>query len=503
LTGHLVRIPEHVVSTPGGGVTVPESYGFTVVSHAIPRVQLIGAELTIWGVPADASHNAMRGRICGSATGSGELKCEGGGQSSGITPVPFLTMPTDCSEGPQTATLRADSWEEPGSVSNGSYSGYAEAQTTVAGATGCGLLQFNPRIELHPNTEMADEPVELGLDLKVPLSEEPGSDATPQVRNTELTLPEGMSVSPGVVDGVQACNEFGPEGINITGPESEEVGISGELQLAPGHCPDASTLGTAEAITPFLPVPVKGHVYLARPQCGGSGQSPCTEEDALDGKLYRLYLELGGTGELANTGIHFKVPLETEANPTTGQLTSRAIETLQAPFSELKIELNGGPRAPIDNPAVCGPAVTTSNLTPWSAPGETPEGLLMSGTANATPSSFYNVVGCASPPGLKPGFTAGTVTPQAGAFSAFTLNLSRQDREQYVKGIQLHTPPGLSGILASVPLCGEAQGDAGTCPQASQIGTTRVASGAGSHPFEIEGKVYLTGPYGGVSSPTR
>ena len=122
----------------------------------------------------------------------------------------------------------------------------------------------------------------------------------------------------------------------------------------------------------------------------------------------------------------------------------------------------------------------------------------MSGTADATAPLFYNVVGCASPPGLKPGFTAGTVTPQAGAFSAFTMNLSRQDREQYVKGIQLHTPPGLSGILASVPLCGEAQGDAGTCPQASQIGTTRVAAGAGSHPFEIEGKVYLTGPYGGA-----
>jgi hypothetical protein len=499
LTGHLVRIPEHVMNTPTGGVAVPESYGFTVVSRAIPRVDLISAELTIWGVPADASHNAMRGRICRTGPGSSDgVQCEGGGQSSGVTPVPFLTMPTDCSEGPQSATLRADSWEEPGSVSEGRYSGYAEAQTTLPGATGCGLLQFNPLIELHPNTEMADEPVELGISLKVPLSEEPGSDATPQVRNTVLTLPEGMSVSPGVVDGVQACNEFGPEGINITGPESEEVGISGELQLAPGHCPDASTLGTAEAITPFLPVPVKGHVYLARPQCGGSGQSPCTEEDALDGKLYRLYLELGGTGELADTGVHFKVPLETEANPATGQLTSRALETLQAPFSELKIELNGGPRAPIDNPAVCGSAVTTSDLSPWSAPGVTPEGLLMSGTADATPSSFFEVGGCANPPGLKPGFTAGTVTPQAGAFSSFTMNLSRQDREQYIKGIQLHAPPGLSGILASVPLCVEAQADAGTCPQASQIGTTRVASGAGSHPFEIEGKVYLTGPYNGA-----
>jgi hypothetical protein len=171
---------------------------------------------------------------------------------------------------------------------------------------------------------------------------------------------------------------------------------------------------------------------------------------------------------------------------------------LQAPFSELKIHLNGGPRAPIDNPAVCGPAVTTAELTPWSTPGITPEGLSMAGTPDAVSSSFFEVGGCASPPGLSPGFVAGTVTPQAGQFSAFTLNFSRQDREQFVKGVQVHTPPGLLGMLSSVQLCGEPAADNGACPQASRIGSTRVASGAGSHPFEIEGTVYLTGPHNGA-----
>ncbi len=122
----------------------------------------------------------------------------------------------------------------------------------------------------------------------------------------------------------------------------------------------------------------------------------------------------------------------------------------------------------------------------------------MPGTPDAAPSSFFGVEGCASPPGLDPGFLAGTVTPQAGKFSAFTLNLSRNDREQFVKGIQVRTPPGLLGMLSSVPLCGEPAANNGTCPEASRIGTTRVASGAGSHPFEIEGSVYLTGPYGGA-----
>jgi hypothetical protein len=210
-------------------------------------------------------------------------------------------------------------------------------------------------------------------------------------------------------------------------------------------------------------------------------------------------LELGGTGALADTGVNLKVRGKVEANPATGQLTAVFKNTPQLPFEKLEVELNGGPRAPLANPAVCGAATTTTDFTPWSAPGITPTGLSAAGTPDATPSSFYEVEGCADPAGLNPGFTAGTVTPQAGQFSAFTLDLSRADREQYVKGIQVQTPPGLLGKLSTVPLCGAADAEAGTCPEASKIGTTRAATGAGSHPFEVEGDVYLTGPYAGPS----
>jgi len=53
--------------------------------------------------------------------------------------------------------------------------------------------------------------------------------------------------------------------------------------------------------------------------------------------------------------------------------------------------------------------------------------------------------------------------------------------------------PGMSGILAGVPLCGEAQANAGTCSPASQIGETIVSVGLGGDPFTVTGgKVYLT-----------
>lgn len=488
-------ITAHLVRTPQG------SLGFAVVTNDIPEIRLSSIELTVWGVPADPSHNAMRGVFCGSQSLRGVISCRQVGQEApGAQAVPFWTLPTDCSVGPETATIRADSWQEPGEVGeNQHYAGYTEKQWRMPAVTGCNLLSFDPTIEAQPDTLLADEPVGLGVNVRVPQVEKPQALGTPHLRNAVVTSPLGMSVSPGVVDGIQACNKTGPEGINFSGPESEERGLNGELQLAPGHCPNASTVGTAEAITPLLPEPVKGHVYLARPGCG-EGLSPCTTQDALDGNLYKLYLELGGSGEFANAGIQIKVEGKVEANPATGQLTTVFEENPQTPFSELKIRLNGGPRAPLDNPAACGPAITTADLTPWSAPGTTPlpEQAFVPGTPDATPSSYFEVSGCSNPPRFTPELTAGTVTSQAARFSTFTLNLSRKDREQYIKGIQVHTPPGLLGMLASVPLCGEAQANAGTCPAASRIGSTTVATGAGSHPFEISGDMYLTGPYKGA-----
>ncbi len=483
-------------------VHTPEGYGFSVTDNGIPRITLRRFELTFWGVPEDPSHDPMRGFSCKLPEPEHfafSLSCEtAGGQPPGAAAVPFVTMPTDCAAGPETATVRADSWQEPGVWTTG--------ETSLQAATNCGTLQFNAGtgVEAKPDTLMADTPVGLGVNLRVPQSEAPGQNATPLLRRTSVTLPAGLSISPGVVNGIQACNAAGPEGIDIEGPESERAGLNGEPQLAPGHCPNASIVGEAEAITPDLPEPVKGHVYLARPGCGGAGQAACTEQDAVDGNLYKLYLELGGTGAASDAGIEFKVPLDTQANPATGQLTAVADGLVQAPYSEVRIRLNGGPRAPLNNPAACGSATTSADFTPWSAPGVL-EGAQLSGTPDLLSSSFFDVdlagdglgTPCPSLP-FAPGFAAGTVSPQAGQFSSFTLNLTRGDREQYVKGLQVHTPPGLLAMLSSVPLCSEAQANDpaayGECT-ASKIGTARVASGAGSHPFEIAGNVYLTGPY--------
>jgi len=496
LTAHVVRLPER------NGT--PEAYGLAVVTNSIPMTEIYRVETSFWGVPAAREHDAERGLFCGrQAVASDNWGCVNssgitGGEVSGEPEVPFLTMPSDCTAGEERATLLGDSWEDPGKYVE------KEVETPLptaltgspeTGFTGCNVLPFDPRIAVKPDTLLADAPVGLGVDLIVPQFEQPERNATPEIRKTVVAFPDGLSISPGIVDGIQACNATGPEGINLTGTESEEVGPTGELELAPGHCPDASILGTAEAESPLLAAPIKGHLYLARPGCGNAalGQNACTERDALDGNLYQMYLELGGKGALSNAGVNIKVRLRTEVNPATGQLTAVADEIAQLPFSELRIRLNGGPRAPLANPPACGVAVTSADITPWAAPG-----VRIPGLPDATPSSFFDIEGCGIPPALHPSFVAGTVRADAAKFSSFTLNLHRQDREQYVRGIQVHTPPGLLGMLAHVSLCDETDANTGTCPEASKIGNARVASGAGSHPFEVEGSIYLTGQHDGA-----
>jgi hypothetical protein len=490
--GFNVVLTAHVVRANG-------SYALTVVSNGIPMRGFTKFVTTFWGVPADPLHDPERGRQCETHNENGgnlPLNCKlppakEGGEKAGVAEVPFLTLPGDCTAGPGAASVSIDSWQDPGVFVRG-------PEATLPAPTGCGALSFDPSLEVSPDTSLVGAPVGLGVSVRVPQPEFPGVSSTPELRNAVVTLPEGLSVNPGVVDGVEACDESGPHGINFDGPESEQAGPSGESQLAPGHCPNASIVGTAEAVTPLLPEPVKGHLYLARPLCGGTGEEACSERDALDGRLYRLYLELGGTGAFADSGVNIKVAGVVSANLATGQLTSSFKENPQLPFSELKLHLNGGPRASLANPRSCGRALTTTDLTPWSAPGETPEHVLVGGTPDANPFSFYDVTGCEGLPGLNPGFAALTSSSQAGAFSPFVLNLTRRDGEQELTGIQVHTPPGLLGMLSSVELCDESDAQSGHCPEASWIGSTRVASGAGSHPFEIGGNVYLTTGYKGA-----
>jgi len=410
------------------------------------------------------------------------------------TSAAFLTNPTSCASGgePLTARIEVSSWVNPQAT-------VAKEVPVYAGITGCEALQFAPTFGLTPETTQADEPSGYNVAVGIPQAPNVAPNlATAELKSATVKLPAGIVLSPGAADGLLGCKERGPEGIELgnndtLGPEvqeGEELGSDGLPHAARGHCPAASRLGEVKVETPLLPPhTLTGHLYLAQPQCGSEAQPACTEASATNGELFGLYLEVEGQSEGHGDGVIIKQKGSVSANPTTGQLSATFKEDPQLPFSELKIRLNGGQRAPLANPQTCGTATTTSELEPWSAPESGP---------NATPSSFFDVTGCANPMAFSPGFSAGTVQTLAGGFTPFTMTLTRKDGEQDLAGVSLTMPPGVAGLVSKVPLCPEPQASLGTCPEASKIGTVNAAAGAGSEPLWLYGPVYLTGPYKGA-----
>jgi hypothetical protein len=458
-------------------VRVDGRYSLRAVSPGIPTLGITGSTLIFFGDPAER---------------------DGGNTASKA----FFTNPVDCSTEPLKASIRADSWQHP-ARRLAEYTAPLES-VVYPDIAGCNMLEFQPSLEATPETTQADEPTGDTVKIRVPQNESPTAPGTPELRNATVTLPAGVTLSPSAAEGLRACKETGAEGINIEGPESTEMGEGGipgsiyssspyhdsQEHLAPGHCPAASTVGSVEVSTPVLPNPLEGHLFLAEPKCGGAGQRDCREADATNGNLFGVYLEASGAGAIV------KLRGTASVNPLTGQMTTTFSENPQLPFGELTLHIKGGPRAALANPQTCGQATTTSDLTPWSAPT----------TPDATPFNSFMVDwdggGGGCPAGgwpLAPTFSAGTVSPAAGAFTPFTLTLTRGDREQDVSQIAVHTPPGLLGMLSKVPLCEEPQAGRGECSPVSRIGSTIVAAGSGPHPFWVQGgQVYLTGPYKGA-----
>ncbi len=416
------------------------------VTDVIALLEVLHQSLTVWGVPADPSHNAQRGSHFFCETGR-EPECEGGGVEVHENAVPFLVNPTQCTSGPLEANLRVESWGagEP-----------AEATTGVGPFTGCESLKFSPTISVEPEQSQATSPTGYQILLKIPQTQGAEGLATADLRDAVIKMPAGVVLSPSAANGLVSCSEA-------------QVGLGSE---SPVGCPDASKLGEVSLVTPALTGELKGALYLGGPASGSITEPPFT-----------VYLTLAGHGVL------LKIKGSVTPNPVTGQLTTVFEKNPELPFSELRVQLNGGSRSTVANPSVCGSYSAESDLTPWSAPFE----------PDALPSSFpFDITGC-GPARFEPSFVAGATSNQAGGYSPLSVTFSREDTDEDLAGITVTTPPGFSGNLSHVPLCGEPQAALGTCPEASQIGEVTAGVGPGPEPLFIKGgKVFLTGPYQGA-----
>jgi hypothetical protein len=440
-------------------------YGVRVTAPDITEgAATYASSVTIWGVPADhngpgldrAARNLAAGEVEGELAPTNEIAFGGPGVEQ--TRVPLLTNPSQCST-PLEATLSTDSWEALGPGV------FASASTSMGTDTGCDQLSFKPTVSMLPDTLEAGAPAGYTFDLNVPQNTEPEGLGTPNVKKVVATLPLGTVISPSAADGLGDCT-------------NEQFGLHSGV---PGSCPRDSQVGTVRIKTPALEERLNGEVYLASPLC-----DPCSPGDAQDGRMIRLFVQVVGEGE---DGVIVKLEGTGVVNQQTGQLTTTFENNPQLPFSEFQLTLQGGERATLANPRTCGAATTTLDLTPWSSPF----------TPDVTPTSTFDVKENCFGPRFNPSFTAGTTSNQAGAFSPFTLSFGRSDSDEFLNGVQVKMPPGLSGMLSKVSLCGEPQASQGTCGEGSLIGETTVETGPGADPFLVTGgKVYITGPYKGA-----
>jgi hypothetical protein len=300
------------------------------------------------------------------------------------------------------------------------------------------------------------------FNIHLPQNELPAGRSTSALKKTTIELPKGVSLSPGSAEGLGACTD-----------EQAKVHVEG-----PATCPESSKIGEVEIDTPLLSKPLTGGMYL------GTQLS----NDPASGQMYRLFLVANGSG------VNVKLPGSVVVSPTDGSVTATFDNAPQLPFEDLKVDLNGGPRAPLSMPKACGTYTTTALLTPWSAPTEPVE---------AT-SSFKISEGCGNASSFSPGLNAGTTNPVAGESSPFLLEVTGQSGAQNIQGISATLPKGLLAKLAGVPVCGDAQANTGSCSAASKVGSTTVGAGEGSSPLYVPqpGKsptaVYLAGPYKGA-----
>jgi uncharacterized repeat protein (TIGR01451 family) len=441
------------------GVRTGTGYGLvTSLSDISAGIPVTGSTLTVWGVPADPSHDVQRCTHLDYWTGScDELGIpERSPHSADAPPAPFLTLPSSCG-GPLSTGISLDSWQEPGVFLGDSYLTH-EGLGEPVGFDGCSRLDFSPSLTAAPDTAAASTPSGLQADLHVPQSTSPEGLGEAALKKTVVTLPAGMTINPAAANGLAVCTP-------------EEIGLENANKAS---CPEASKVGSIEVVSPALESPLEGSVYTAE-----QGNNPF-------GSLLALYLVAEGDGVLVKT------PAEVRLDPVTGQVTTVVDNIPQQPFSELRLRLSGGPRAPLSTPPGCGSYTTSAVLSPYStetASVESPSAFQITGGANGT--------GCGAL-GFAPGFTAGTVNNQAGAFSPFTVTFSRSDQDQGLGGVTVTTPPGLLGLLRTVQRCGEPQAAQGTCGAGSLIGHATATAGVGPDPVGVTGQVFLTGPYRGA-----
>jgi hypothetical protein len=452
-----------------------DGYGLSVSAPNLP-FELNAVTETIWGTPSDKSHDPER--VCADVATGAIRGCSAQGQSP-----PFLTLPTSCGEA--VTSINIDSKQDPGRYME-IQAPFRDAAGNPAPVSGCNGVPFSPKISSQPTTKLAENPSGLDFELKLPNQGLLGSGAISetQPKKTVVTLPEGVTVNPSLAEGISTCGQAQYAAEKIDTP-------------AGAGCPETSKLGSVIAQSPLLEEPVEGSVYLAAPY-----ENPF-------GTLTALYL----VARAPERGILVKQAGRVDFDPASGQITTTFDNLPPIPYSSFKLHFREGARAPLATPQACGEYRTLAKMIPFSASSEA-EAITREASFQIERGAEGGPCPAAGTPPFHPGLIAGSINNAAGRYSPFNVRMFRNDSEQEISHFSIKLPPGISGKLAGVPYCPEANIAAAkarentshggqeelnspSCPAASEVGHSLVGVGVGSALTYVPGKIYLAGPYHG------
>ncbi len=447
-------------------VRTGSDYGLRfTVSEITQETPLAGVDLTFWGSPADSANDAARfakgspGNPAG-CVGKADTSCIKAPLKSSLPDSPLIDNPTICTGEPLATNLEVQTYQDPTHPSR--------KEGTYPAITDCEKETFAPVLFAGATTKETDSPSGLDVELQSPqfLSR---AAAPSQMRSATVTLPEGFTINPDAADGQGACSD---------------AQANFNTELAP-NCPDQSKIGTFALHTVALDGPLNGDLYIGEPK---------------PGRQYRLVMAADGFG------VHAKLEGRVTPDPLTGRLKITFTDLPQVPFDDIQLHLFASDRGLMATPTNCGLHPVSAQFFPWNAT-----------LADQTSTQFFSLTtgpGGAQCPGsirpFDPSLVAGTTNPVAGAFSDFHLRLDREDGDQFLGDLRFAMPPGFTGKIAGIPYCSEAAIAAApsksgreeqispSCPASSQVGTTNVAAGPGTHPFHALGRMYFAGPFQGA-----
>lgn len=440
-------------------------------------MDLQGLELTIWGTPWLHDHDGQRGNCLRETTGGSFGACQVPGfTSQGLEAATksVLTLPTSC-EGPMR-------WEASGRSWQGATAG-AEIESHDGGGSPLGLEACkNAATDAHMQLTTRNAASGSGLVFDLEVDDgggilNPGGIARPSIRTARVALPEGLTLNASLGNGLSVC--------------SEEEFARESIDTPPGAgCPNASKIGVVEVEGMMgQSEDVTGSMFVARPY------------DNRFGTLLAVYM----VASAPRRGMFLKATGKVELDPLGGRPTITFEDLPKLLYTHFSLRFREGQRPALVSPARCGTYSMQMDLRAWGRPAV----LLQDSDSFAIDAGERGGPCVLGPPPFQPATHAGSLNPQAGAFSPFHLYLTRADADQEITSYSAQLPPGVLGKIAGIPFCpdaaieaakaktGTAELRSASCPAASSIGRTLSGYGVGAILAYAPGQLYLAGPYRG------